>query len=227
MIGLARMAGAVIVLSMLLSAAPAGATLLFGFGNDQGPIKDLAGGGSTSDGPVAITDTDLSNVMRTITVTTISSTAPLVNGTEIAVSGGVLNYAQAPNVFGTGMVEWTFDPAVFSNMLLSIVLIFSDLGGGLDFTLYDGTGSDTFHIVLPAVTMPTNFLINLNTEFAGVDLTNIVGASLFIDGSTTKALDVQIDFIESTSLLPEASTLGLLGLSLIGFGLATRRRVGH
>ncbi|MEO0973109.1 MAG: PEP-CTERM sorting domain-containing protein, partial [Pseudomonadota bacterium] len=91
----------------------------------------------------------------------------------------------------------------------------------ISFSLFDGVNTLTETLVLPAVnggsqTFGFTFADPMNI----LDENNIVAASLFIDGSMVEALDVAIDFVA----IPEPSVLALLGLGMLGFGLARRRK---
>ena len=122
---------------------------------------------------------------------------------------------------GTSKVTWDWASAVDLSGLIAVVIdvLSVDLpGASLEFTLCSGAACSSDSFALPNVVGTYGWQI---TNFIGTaDLTMIDSAMLMIDGSLVEDLDVAIDFVQ----VPEASVLGLFGLSLIGLGLAARRR---
>lgn len=211
-------------------ATSANATLLDGFGDSQGPITDsVIDGTPVFDGPVVVTDTDIAaGVQRTIAVLTTASFDPLASNVSAIVTNGFYVHNQDAGSSGLSSASWVYgSPVDFSlDIALSIEVLFSDLGGLLTFELFDDNlNSDLQTVVLPQVSDP-NFpqIVNVPLgSFAGVDLTSIIAASMVIDGTQTAALDVIVDIVQ-TSTIPEPTSLALLGLTLVGFGVALKRR---
>jgi len=215
------MAAATIAATLALSASSAQALLFDGFGDSQGPATATAGAPSDSNGPMAITDTELpAPVTRTIEVTQTGGPGD-VTGRVFGGAPGFYSHSQDTLTTGTSKVTWNWASAIDLSGLMAVVIdvLSVDLpGASLSFTLCSGAACSSDSFALPNVIGTYGWQI---ASFAGTaDLTMIDSAMLMIDGSRVEDLDVAIDFVQ----VPEASVLGLFGLSLIGLGLAARRR---
>ncbi len=212
--------GAALVGSMVLTS-PAHAFLLDGFGDDQAEIEATATSSPASSGFTAISDTDLTNAKRSLTVTQEGGPDDEGGSVTANVSRGAYNYSQDVLTWGTGTVDWTFDDQeLTSPILLAVNILQADNPNGeLTMTLSGTAGSYSQTLSLPEVdpSAPQSLLFDIG-GFA--DGTAFNAASLYIDGTNSSALDVSVDFIE----VPAPGVLGLLGIGLGGLAFAARRR---
>lgn len=209
---------AIALVGSLALTSPAHAFLLDGFGDDQGSVT---ADGSSTDGPMTISDTDFENAERTLTVERESGS----NDVEMRVGDGQLQYSQGTQTFGEGTVDWeSFTPVSFgstANMLISIIEADNALGG-VTLTLRSGGSEESVTADLPQVTFgsgPETLLVSLG-GFSESLLASVDSASLMIDGREVSSLDASIDFIE----VPAPGVLGLLGIGLAGIAFVARRR---
>lgn len=226
---------AIALLASLAFTAPAHATLIDGFGDNQAEIEATADDPGTpidestaSSGNVAVTDTDLTGVLRSLTVTQAGSSNVGLNpdgGSVTAkVASGLYQYSQDTLTFGTGTIDWTFDSQPLSSpvaIVLSLIEADNDLGT-VTFTLNGGPSgpvSQTLSLpeVDPSVDPAQALVFNIGGFPDGEAFTS---ASLFIDGSEASALDLTVDFVR----VPAPGVLGLLGIGLVGLGIGGRRR---
>lgn len=212
---------AIALLGSLALTAPAQANLLLdGFGDDQGPVvDDTLDGTGESDGPIPITDTDFSNVTRTITAF-LDTSGGFGSSSQVAAGagGGVYDHSQTDGDAGHSEVIWAFDSTTLADPITIIASIRSiDLTASLEFTLEDGSGATDTKTV--TVNAPGSQIYQFGS-FDGLDMTDITGASLLVDGSETDSLDMSLDFVE----VPTPGILGLLGIGLAGLAVFSRRR---
>lgn len=211
---------AIALLGSLALTTPAQALLLDGFGDDQGPVvDDTVDATGESDGPISVTDTDFSNVTRTITAFLDGSDGVgSSNQIEAGTGGGVYDHSQTDGETGHSLIDWAFDSTTLNDPITIIANVRSiDLTASLEFTLEDGSGATATETV--AVSSPGNQLYQFGS-FDGLDMTDITGASLLVDGSGTTSLDMSLDFVE----VPAPGILGLLGIGLAGLAVFSRRR---
>jgi hypothetical protein len=134
------------------------------------------------------------------------------------VNNGFFAHSQESGNKGWTRVDWVFDAATsFDDPLNILVDVFAiDQSADLTFTLKDGdnaTASDTITV------SSTGSALFGFTGSSGVDLTDIVSASLYIDGTSTAALDLTLGFIE----VSEPGALALVGLGLAGLGFRKKK----
>lgn len=204
----------------LVLTAPAHAFLFDGFGDDQGPVADeTADATGESTGSMPITDTDLTNAQRTITAFLDSTDGTgSRNQVTAGTGGGVYDHSQTDGETGHSEILWSFDSQSLDDPITLVVDVRSiDLTASLEFTLEDGSGNTSTDTV--AVTGTGSQLFSFSS-FDGIDMTDVTGASLLVDGSGTPSLDMSLNFIE----VPAPGVLGLLGIGLAALGFSVRRR---
>lgn len=211
---------AVAMAGSLALTSPAHANLLLdGFGDEQpigGSVTDsTTGDGPESSGTIQIFDTDFTNVFRTITAEMTTDTGGSANVTAQVIDG-IYEHTQTAGENGYTQIDWTFDSSVFSDPVeLLTQVTFIDQTAELFFTLRDGSGAESTQ---SALVMTEGASIHKFDGFSGLDLSDIVSASLEINGDAS--LDMNLDFIE----VPAPGVLGLLGIGLAGIAFAARRR---
>lgn len=227
-------------MAMLLGANDAHAFLLDGFGDDQATSQaegdGIANGGTcanpgctATDGPMAITDTDLTNATRTLTIVMTDDNGGTAHAdVEVLtdLSGSRLTHSQDDGVEATTTVDWAFaaeDFSVLTSMSLVVDVISADVPlATIAFTLCNG--GDCYTITSAALgTGAQSVSFDLATYCIAAniaDCTGIDSAQLVIDGSVD-SLDMSIDFVGT---VPEPATLALFGFGLLGFGVLFRRR---
>ncbi|GJM10425.1 MAG: hypothetical protein DHS20C11_27010 [Lysobacteraceae bacterium] len=154
---------------------------------------------------------------RSIEATVLAGAFLLVD-----VTGGTLSHAQSPGTTSTTNVQWDgmdmspmLDPIGLGGVDLTdggihnavaITLLFADLNAVLTFNIYtDGANASTYTLVLPGGAN-NQLLVLPYSDFttllgAGADPTNVGAIEMFIDGSTTAGLDVQVNLLETISTL--------------------------
>lgn len=136
------------------------------------------------------------------------------------------------NYAGLGSIDFSGETA------LELLVTFSDIGGPVHITFWDASDltGNTFAkatLVVPGG-VPSNSSVLLSMPLSsfvatGGTLANIfdsVGAIQMVIDATAVAQegwDARFDYIR-TVRIPEAATLGIFGLGLIGLGIAARRR---
>jgi len=161
-------------------------------------------------------------------------------GVVMAASGGELTYLQAFNSGATGLIVWdgpdapeTLSPTGLGGVdftdgggedKIAMPLLFNNLSAPMTLTAYtDAVNFSMATVSFPGNVPPLARLSVLFTSFVadpggtGADFTNIGAFSLFIDGSSTQGLTVEID-----SVVPEPSTATLLLFGILGI-IAIRR----
>ena len=220
------------IVSGLALTAPAQATLLFdGFSDpEEGRQEAKARSGETVQADeIAISDTDLTNAQRGLEIENLENSG---GDATIRVMNGALSHSQDAQTFARSWTTWTFDEMDFSTPLRLVFAINqSEDATPFTFTLFDGGGtSDENEVASDGGIIdevedvgsgdPVMQSFNL---FSDLDLLEgITGARLEIDGTRTSALDVSLDSVSAD--VPAPGALGLLGVGLLGLGLATRLR---
>ncbi len=125
---------------------------------------------------------------------------------------------------GAGLGGFDLTDAGLSNGI-SFDIVFIDQGGVTTTVTVEDTSGMTSSLTLPPATG-----VGINSfffvDFTGTaDFTNV--DSVVLNFSLTDASDLRLDFVETIDVPPPApvpASIALLGISLLGFGLASRRR---
>ena len=205
------------VASGLILAAPVQATLIDGFGDDQDTVTANEGDAQDSNTLKSVTDTALSQpVSRTLTVEFAEGN----NNVEMGVADDLLSFSSDSLTKGTGTVEWSFEAMDFSSPLRLELFVRENDKDDTPFRFsLIGAEQFDFESTLDHVSGDQPGVTQTFNMFSGDELTGITGAEFFIDGSETSALDLSVGSIKA---VPAPGALGLLGIGLLGLGLATR-----
>ncbi|QIT56574.1 PEP-CTERM sorting domain-containing protein [Aquisalimonas sp. 2447] len=222
------------IVSGLALTAPAQATLLFdGFSDPEEDRQEATAslGETVQSDEIAISDTDLTNAQRGLEIKNLENsggdaTIRVMNGSM----NGSLSHSQDAQTFARSWTTWTFDEMDFSTPLRLVFAINqSEDATPFTFTLFNDGGTSTEvasdggmidEVADVGGGDPVRQSFNL---FSDLDLLEgITGARLEIDGTKTSALDVSLDSVSAD--VPAPGALGLLGVGLLGLGLATRLR---
>jgi len=128
---------------------------------------------------------------------------------------------------GLGGVDLT-DGGTLTGILLGLDV--NDLVAPLTLTAYTDAGNfSSATVILPGGVPPMIFLFVPFLDFVtqagtGADFTNIGALSLFIDGSQTPSLDVQLDLIAASNPVPEPATFSMAVFGALSLLCARRRR---
>ena len=209
-----------------LSSSFAAVILIDGFGDAQGPLTVNSGSTSATSLDTVVTDTDLTGVERDLILDFVTDNGFAGDATLEVVSSGsnsFLRFANDPGVESTATINWTFDTTdLTSTTDLVFEILTNDVAGGsFSFTLLDATDTivSSGAVLLPVVNFgsPLSLSFGLNSAL----LTSVDELTLIIDTTGTANIDLAIDFVQAVS---EPGLIGLLGLGLVGLGVAARRR---
>lgn len=133
---------------------------------------------------------------------------------------------------GLGGVDFTVGGTLSG---IRIVIDLNDLSAPLTLSAYtDGSNWSSATVILPGGIPPKANLFVPYLDFvpqagSGADFTNIGAFSMFIDGSSTPSLDLQLELIAASTPVPEPTSVALLALGglLIGGVGRFRRQAGR
>jgi hypothetical protein len=180
-------------------------------------------------GPTNIQGGPLQGIATTRQVTTVTTLTGVGPTPTAAVSSSVYSYSSGPGWNGTSTITWTIPANSFvsggSPVSLYFDTLFSNSGNpftansnGVTFagTALGGTSIVSF---LPVTSVPVQ---NVYTLTAGQITSMLAGGTLTATFSGLPAYDIQIDNFGLA--IPEPTSLALVGLALVGAGIASRRR---
>ncbi|MDX1605210.1 MAG: hypothetical protein R3202_03395 [Candidatus Competibacterales bacterium] len=161
-------------------------TTIDDFSQNQSVATDPGTNSSTTSAP-------LPGASRTITVNKTGGTG---NDVSADVGNGRFRYSQDTSVFGNGEVDWTglggLDLSFQEQIVVRIAI--SDFSAPVTFTVTSPSGQSQLTRQSPALASNDDLVF----DFSGVgsaDFSNITGLTLFLDGSSVNALDMEIDEI--------------------------------
>jgi hypothetical protein len=183
---------------------------------------------STS-GPTNIQGGPLQGIATTRTVQTVTTLTGVGPTPTAAVSSSVYSYSSGPGWNGTSTITWTIPANSFVTGGGPVSLYFDTLfsNSGNPFTansntvVFGGTALGALGITsfLPITSVPVQNLFTLTPN----QITALLaGGTLTATFSGLPAYDIQIDNFGLA--IPEPTSLALVGLALVGAGIASRRR---
>jgi hypothetical protein len=225
-----RFAPLVAALAAVFAISSASATTVLIDGFDYGTFAPINSPVTT--GPTNISGFPLSGIATDRTVT-LATTQTGSGGTFAAPSAyvfdSVYNYSSGPGWNGTSTITWTIPANSFvSNggpVALYFDILFSNSGNPFDplsnKVVFGGTalGGVPISSYLPVT---STSVVNQYTLTSGQVTSLLAGGTLTATFSGLPAYDIQLDNFGLA--LPEPTSLALVGLALVGAGIATRRR---
>jgi hypothetical protein len=222
-----RFAPLVAALAAVFAISSASATTVLIDGFDYGTFTNLHSPGTNV---AALTGSPGIATDRTVTlVTTQTGTGGAQASPSAYVSDSVYSYSSGSLWNGTSTIAWTIPAASFVDnggpVSLYFDTLFSNSGNPTDpvsnVVVFGGTalGGVPITSYLP---ITSSSVVNQFTLTPGQVTSLLVGGTLTATFSGNSAYDIIIDNFGLA--LPEPTSLALVGLALVGAGIATRRR---
>jgi hypothetical protein len=222
----------------LAEAAIAAPVLIDNFNTTQNLTIPSGGSNPTNISGSVATGANAIGGSRTIDLTRTSGLGSAEASANI-VTNGVLAFDTASSTIGAARLTWNaggaglgnadltgggtnqvFDVAIRSDLVAQLTLTVTSDGGTSSWTFNaPGNGSGN-----PFVDLLLDFNNPTSSTGTGADLTAADQIQLFINSNNVTSFDGQIDFIQARGV-PEPITLALFGASLIGLGVARRRKI--
>lgn len=168
----------------LLVSGVAQAQVIDDFSVDQAEVVSMGSAASNS------VTAPVEGATRTITVNRTDGTL----GVRASVGTGAFLYSQDTGVSGTGEVNWTNLPNLDFSVRDTLVLQIrrSDFAAPISLTVVTTSGSATVNRTIPELAINQSLSFDFSGA-SGVNLSEVVGLRLFVDGSNVPDLDLQVD----------------------------------
>jgi hypothetical protein len=206
-----------------MSNASAISVLIDGF--DYGTFSI---GSPSSTGPTNIQLGPLQGIATTRTVTTATTLTGKGPTPTAAVAGSVYSYSSGPGWNGTSTIAWTIPANSFVStggpVSLYFDTLFSNSGNpntpNSNIVVFGGSALGSPIVSFLPITSTS--VVNQYTLSSSQVTSLLGGGTLTATFSGLPAYDIQIDNFGLS--IPEPTSLALVGLALVGAGIASRRR---